>query len=125
MRNLYFTLIAIFNLAVLRLSAGDYLRLRDIRANLYQLTHRLHGPMDESDQLPRPRTMQELHLHYQRVITTRWNITQETLNQYAALHRTTRVHTGIALLLVASSFLSFLLVSSPKQKTQKDGAAGT
>src|SRR5262245_6816289 len=114
MRRFNFLVIAILNLVVVGLCIYDHVCLRGIRSDFRQLTCSLHGPLDESAQLPEPKTMEELRAHYERTIAARWNIMNQSIGRYAAFHTTAKIHTGIAVLFVASTFLSFFLVGRLK-----------
>ena len=116
MRRFYFLVIGALNSAIIALCVYDHVCLREIRSNFGQLTYSLHGPLDESTHLE-PKTMEELRLHYERTIGARWSVTKQIMESYAAFETTANIHTAIAVLFVASTFLSFLFVGRWRPKT--------
>ena len=119
MRRFLLLAIATLNVAVIGLCVYDHVCLRAIRSDFSKLTYSLHGPLDESAQLPEPKTMQELRAHYERTIATRWNIMNQSMGRYAAFQTAAKIHTGLAVLFVASTFLSFFLVGRLKPETNR------
>jgi hypothetical protein len=115
MRKLSFLAIVAVNLAVVGLCIHDHVQLREIRSDFYALTYSLHGPLDESAYFEAPKTVEEVHLYYQRVIGARWDLMKKSMAHYETLLRTAQLHTGIAVLFVASTFCIAYLVGRLRQ----------